>query len=379
MKEVLIIFPDPQLPYSPTTLNLFYELKKDFKVTILTPEPEEFYTLQKVDDPGVIYFENKGEEHNSPSLLKRGINKLKRWYKPLTQEEIRRNSLMSGKAKKIIDYVSDFEGEIIAVDFFALWCVQQAGKKAHLISFELLEYDPYKDDCDFSVIKTVIIQSQERYDYLFHQIRPKCFFIQNSPPYLNFSPSINTRKQKDLVFCGSAMPWFGIVTCLDFIKDYPEYTLTIRGAIPKVTHRTIELFYDDLVKEGRLIINNDYLDATSLTEYISQFRIGFAFYDFYRFENVRSFNYYTAPSGKVFQYLNSGVPIISNKLPGFDFIEQKGAGVLIPYLTSNAIKKAIGKIESDYISIAENAKKCSKDLDFIKNAVPFINHLKNLN
>jgi hypothetical protein len=377
MRSLLIIFPDPQLPYSPTTLNLFYELKKHFKVTLISLEPDASYSSQKVNDPDIIYFKNDSSEELQLSLFQRGVTKIKRKLNPLSDEQIKTNNLKNRKAKKIIEVVNKFEGEIIAVDFFALWCVQQAGREAHLVSLEILEYDPYKENCDFYKIKSVIIQSEERYAYLFPDIKPLCFLIQNSPPYVDFTPDYGSRKKNNLIYCGSAMPWFGIISCLDFIKDFPKYNLTIKGAIPKTTLGAINSFYKDLVEDGRLIIDSAYLDAFSLTTFISRFSVGFAFYDFYRFDNVRSFNYYTAPSGKVFQYLNSGVPVIANQLPGFKLIEQNNAGVLIPYLSSNTIKSAIDKIESSYFEVCENAKRASKGMDFIGNAIEFIRYLQN--
>jgi hypothetical protein len=235
MKEVLIIFPDPQLPYSPTTLNLFYELKKHFKVTLLSAEPAAFYSLQKVDDPEIIYFSYHEDQPIYPGLIKRVVNKVKNKYNPPTSEALQIKSLTTARAKKIIEFVKDFDGEIIAVDFFALWCVQQAGKKAHLISLEILENDIYKKTCNFSFIKSIIIQSSDRYDYLFGEGNYRHFFIQNSPPYIPLAPDYSLRSKYNLIYCGSAMPWFGIVSCLDFIEDFPEYTLTIKGAIPKAT------------------------------------------------------------------------------------------------------------------------------------------------
>jgi len=379
MKNVLIVFSDIHLPYSPTVLNLFHEFKKSCKVRIFCPEPEDWYTLERINDSDVVYFKPRPPVKDTPSLPSRVYNKIKNRLFVSTpgKQKMLSKHLTIPKAEVIIDFVKDFDGEIIAVDFFSLWCVQQAGKKAHLVSLEINDNDAYRDACSFAGIKSVLIQSSERYEYLFKTIRPPYFNVQNAPPYIDFLPMYNERDKKDLIFCGSAVPSFGVMSCLDFVKDYPEYRLTLKGALPKETHNSINLFYSDLLDSGRLILDPGYLDHISLTEYVSKFRIGFAFYDFYRFEAVRKFNYFTAPSGKVFQYLNSGIPIIANDLPGFDLIKQKDAGAIVSHLSSMQIRKAIDTIESSYIDKAKNARKAAKDFDFSENAASFINFVLN--
>jgi hypothetical protein len=74
----------------------------------------------------------------------------------------------------------------------------------------------------------------------------------------------------------------------------------------------------------------------------------------------------------VFQYLNSGVPIIANTLPAFQFIEENGCGKLISHLSSNQIKLAIDAIESNYMTYAEKAKNVSHAYDFDKMVQPFL-------
>lgn len=374
MNNVLIVFTDPHLAYSPSILNLFYELKKITCVKLISPEPHPLYSLQRVDDQDIIYFDTE-EQYVYPRLYNRILNKVKNRLSPPTALQVHNERLKTQRAKKIIEFVKNFEGKILVVDFFALWCVQQAGRKAHLFSLEIHENDPYRSSCNYDMIESVVIQSYDRYYYLFQENQIKYFIVQNAPPFINFAPNYIDRDKNDLIFCGSAVPWFGIISCLDFIKDYPEYTLTIKGAVPKATKNSIELFYKDLITNKRLIIDEEYLDAETLTAYVSKFRIGFAFYDFYRFEQVRSFNYFTAPSGKVFQYLNSGVPVVANDLKGFELLKVTDAGVLVPSLSSKAIKTAIDEIESSYLKYAQNAKLASKEFDYLGNIKTFINFL----
>lgn len=378
IQSVLIIFPDPQLAYSPTTLNLFHALKEYFDVRLLSAPPEESYSLQKVDDPQIEYLDFQPAPFIPPPLWKRVRNRLKRALIPAASQISPAQMMMTARAQKIVDRIRAFDGQVIAVDFFSLWCAQQAGKRAHLISFEIHVTDIYRDACDPRLISSVIIQSKERYDFLFKNTKPRYFIIQNAPRYLELKPDYHLRNKNALVYCGSAMPAFGIFSCLDFIKDYEEYTLTIKGAVPKTVREAIDLYYPDLLAQKRLILEGNYLPPDELTRFVSQFRIGFAFYDFYRFDAVRSFNYFTAPSGKVFQYLNSGVPIVANDLPAFEFFSKSNAGRTVNYLGSKAIKKAIDSIEENYTQIAENAKHLSQAVDFSENSSEFIRYLISL-
>ena len=110
-------------------------------------------------------------------------------------------------------------------------------------------------------------------------------------------------------------------------------------------------------------MNDTYMEQEELNRYVSQFWAGFAFYDFYRFATLRKFNYFTAPSGKLFQYFNSGVPVIGNQLSGFKMVEDHKAGQLIEHLGSLEIKKALDVINASYLEFSTNSKKLSREFD----------------
>jgi glycosyltransferase involved in cell wall biosynthesis len=375
-KEFLIIFTDIHFSYSPTTLNLFYELKAHYHVELITPRPSKSYSLHQVEDTFIKYLDFNQNLNVYEWMIKISKRIKDKFNKP-SEEKLVERSLYTNKTRAIISYIKKQKGkEIIAVDFMALWCAQKAGKKAHLLSLEILENNYYKN-VDLTNILSLIIQSEERLNYLFPLVKPKYFLVQNAPKYIEFDPPYDSRRKIDLIYCGSAMLGFGIISCLDFIKDYEKYTLTLIGALPEETKTVIDQFYRDLIDESRLFINNTYLSASELTRFISKYRIGFAFYDFYRFSNLRTFNYLSAPSGKVFQYLNSGVPVVANNIPGFNFLVQNHCGELIDYLSSNQIKKALDKIESEYKFYSKNAKSYSKKNDFVTQIKPFINYLTN--
>lgn len=359
-KKILIVFTDSHLPYSPTVLNIFNGLRnKGHSVKLITLNPPAYYAKDKIEDRGIIYIKEKS------SLLGRVWKKISvKLSKKLSASRIRKE-LLTSKAAVFIKEIKKYKVDnIIAIDFFSLWCVQQAQMRSFLVSLEIYEDDLYYQNCDLTQIDTVIIQSKERYDYLFpDKLKIPFFIYPNSPVYIPVDTDKIIRDENHLIFCGSAVPDFGIISILDFLSDYPEYKLTIKGPMPEGVKQSIKKFYSKLIEEQRLNINEEYMDATTLTKYVAQFRIGFVFYDFYRYDHLRRFNYYTAPSGKLFQYLNSGVPVIANKIDGFQFIEDNKAGKLIPYLSSAQIKSAITYINNNYNDTVSNAKALSKQYD----------------
>jgi hypothetical protein len=64
-----------------------------------------------------------------------------------------------------------------------------------------------------------------------------------------------------------------------------------------------------------------------------------------------------------------------NKLSGFNIVESRNAGVLVPCLSSQEIWKALQIIDESYNEMALNSKKISKDFDqsvFLKSAIEYI-------
>jgi hypothetical protein len=370
VRKLLIVFPDFFLPYSPTTLNLYDALSPFFDITILTFEPDARFSVQKITDKNIIYL--KRNKLRIGKLLFKKIFQTFLVSFRLTKKNITPIPL---NASTLVKEIKKFDGEIIAVDFFALWCCQVAGKKAHLVSLEIYDNDSYRERCKLERVLSVIIQTPERYKYIFGDSKIQTFYVQNSPVYIDCEINTN-RGKRDLLFCGSAMPGFGIFSCLEFINDYPEYNLTIQGAVPAQIKKTIETDFYHLIDQKRLIINNQYFSPEELNKFVSSFRIGFVFYDYFRFEWINTFNYKTAPSGKLFQYYNAGVPVISNSIAGMISVKEYNAGVMINTLGSLSIKMAIDAIENDYDTYARNAKKVSRQFDFSKNIAPFVDFIK---
>jgi glycosyltransferase involved in cell wall biosynthesis len=372
MKKILIVFPDPTLSFSPFTLNLYDSLSIIYDVTILTFEPISSYSSQKIIDKKVIYL----KRFLNPVFLHLIMRGLRALDKRLKLKNYNFLLLLAGRALPLIREIKKFDGEIIAVDFFALWCVGMAKKKAHLLSLEIYDNDLYKKSCPTNVIKSVIIQSEERYKYLFGNQKLTTFLVQNAPNYIDEKINLSARKENELIFCGSAMPGFGIFRCLEFLEDFPEYRLTVKGAIPDYVKKTIIKEFSDLFYQNRLVLNEEYLSPSDLNSFLSNFRIGFVFYDYIKFDYINTFNYKSAPSGKLFQYYNAGLPVVSNNISGLNSIKEFKTGVMINSMDSDSIKNAIDQIELDYENYAIRSKNLSARFDFSKNMMPFIDFLK---
>ena len=369
LKEVLIIFPDPHLSYSPSTLNLYDSLSEYFKVTIITSIPDKSYSDQRILVKNVKYLNSD----NGIPLIDRLATEVKKTFASNTGYV----RLLTPKAKELIKGIKEFQGIIIAVDFFALWCAQEAGKKVHFVSLEIPQHDAYRSACDLTNIHSVIIQTIDRYKYLFGQMHMKTFIVQNAPKYIDRKIDFNKRSTTKLICLGSALPAFGIFNCIEFIMDYSEYTLVIKGAIPPSVRHSIKQHYQFLLDENRLILNDSYLEPNQLNSFLSECHIGFVFYDACRFDGINTFNFHTAPSGKLFQYYNAGVPVVTSNISGLNSVKEFGAGIMISSLNARSIKNAITQIDNNYYEFAENAKKAAAYFDFSKSIEPFVTFLKN--
>ena len=369
--NILILFPDPHLSYSPSTLNLYDSLDKYFNVTIITFSPLESYSNQRVLNRNVEYLTFINQ--TAIPLIYRLTTELKKTFFSTSRSL---DPMLTEKAKVLIERIKKFTGTIIAVDFFSLWCVQQAGKSAHFFSLEIPENDSYRNACDHRRILSVVIQTNDRYEYLFGKEKIPTFIVQNAPVYIDHEINLEKRINSKLVFCGSAIPEFGIYSCLEFLIDHREFQLTVKGTIPTSVKNSIKENFEYLIIEKRLLLIEEYFNPKELNDFLKDFYIGFVFYDTYRFNYINTFNFKTAPSGKLFQYFNAGVPVVVNNILGLNAVEEFGAGIMINNLSTKSIKNAITDISSNYVQFAKAAKNASLHFDFSKSIEPYILFLK---
>lgn len=368
-QKLLIVFPDYHFPYSPTVINLYDLLSQKFDVKILALEPLSFLKKQNTETRNVEYInvsqEMKKLNNKLSYFLIRIITKL--FFRTLGKVPPNQIQAAILLWKKIYNLKVN---HVIAVDFLGLWLVQWVFGKGHFVSLEIDQNNPFYQSIDPQKISSVIIQTEDRYQYLFPQQKLTRFLVQNAPIYqpLRERPF----ERKGLIFCGTALPEFGIYYCLNFLAEYPEFILTIRGGIRNAVKSKIQTDYGYLIEEKRLILDETYLERDELAEYLSQFLIGFCFYDLEILSQYYDvFNYITVPSGKLFNYYGAGVPVVGSDLPGLSSVKEFETGVLINDFSPRSIKQAIDAISRDQARLSENCFKAAEYYSFDKALKPF--------
>lgn len=357
-KRVAIVFPYPNIAYSPSVVNLYDALCDDFEVHILTFTPSDF-SSQRLEGRQVRYV-------GIPLWMRRIVGKIGE----ILNFNLYHRLLLCLLARAGRGQSFD---EAIGVDFSGLWVAARLSRNIHLLSLELLDRDPFRNATPLRRIHSVIIQSEERYRYLFPKTDLKRFLIQNAPVYRPLPPQVPRRNS--LVFCGTAIVQFGIFRCLDFIAAEPQLMLTIQGAVPAPVRTAIQERYPKLLRDERLKINDLYIEREQLSEYLSQFYIGFCCYDL-TVPGMNTFNYLSAPSGKLFAYYAAGVPVIASNISGLRSVEEFEAGVLIDEFTPTALRGAVARIERDHARMRENCFKAAAHFSFDKACQPFRDFLQ---
>lgn len=373
MNKITIISSDDIILYQPTILNLYDLLKDDFEINIVTFIPE-YLGKNKEDEKNIDYITPNVFKKKCLRKIDLIVNAfLKRVSKYLWKHSVRLSSYRSYQASLLSNSARKYKDNIIiAVDPMPLFVAQKVIGKVNFLSLEIIPNDPYFKKIDFTKINTVIIQNQYRYDYLFKQNKIRTFYIQNAP--MMKYKHVNRSKREGLIWAGTIVKDFAILDCLDFLENYDEFNLTLKGAFEKNTKLIIESRYQHLLIESRVKINNEYLKTEAFIRFVSNFKIGFCFYNW---DIIKSnYNYETAPSGKLFVYLAAGVPVIASNVKAFKFLEEFGAGVLVDNYHPDTLYDAIKKIESNFDYYSLNAYKAFEENAFDINAIPFLEYLK---
>ncbi|MES2430916.1 MAG: hypothetical protein V4556_08255 [Bacteroidota bacterium] len=374
-KKIVILFPLQHLAFSPTTLGLYDALSQHADVTIYAPLPKSL----KAEDIGgrnVRFFKfdtNRSRKIKAlPTFL---LNKVRSIFDrsfPLKKLHIY-DYLRYHEYKNALSENKDQYDEVIAVDMTMIYLSQFFYKNASFLSLELTGLElPLLKAVKNDFIKAVIVQTPQRYEYLFGAVQHKTFFVQNAPTFVPL-PEIN-KKNNSLLYNGTAAPWFGLYQCLDFVKAYPQFSITLKGAVGQDEKATINTNYGDLIADGKIILNQDYMESKDMLAFLAQFEIGFCFYDL-SFPKMNTFNYHTAPSGKMFAYFASGVPVIGNYLDGLKVVEDFQAGILVKDFSPATILEAVNKIKSNYSFYRDNCLKAAAHYSFDKNIAPFVDFI----
>lgn len=389
-KKVTIIFDGIWIAYSPTTIALYDLLSEYFDVTIIAQNPKHFDNAV-LPNRKVVYIDdlttpNDYRKTKAKFAMRSLLGKDEKKFKAAEP------SISANKRLNFLEIYHEFDfirnylarekpDHIIAVDSKNLWFTEILGKQATVLSLEITpEKQVFYDLCSFENVESVIIQTQVRYDYLFKDKKLKTFFIQNAPVYV--APT-KEYERKGLIFSGTASNEYGFFLALEFLKKYPAYQMTARGSMAEkdrlvANDKYYAELYNSLVESKNLLIDEKYLDDSEVVEYLRRFKIGFCLYNF-QLAHIDTFNFQTAPSGKMFKYFAAGVPAVGVECQGLQPIADFEAGVLIKDLGPDSIKEAFDKIESNYDYYSQNCLKAAEHYSFDRMAEPFIEYLRNRN
>jgi len=368
--KILILFNGEHIAYSPTVIQLYDELQKKYDVTITAEHPRSFNN-QKLENRNVLYhrfYHVKGRYFywilfQLISLFNRDV-KLFRKNKLNYKEYFFKFRFI----KRIIQQHT--YKAIISVDILnAVFC-SILKVKTDFLSLELTIDEKHLHLIEFDYINCVLIQSTERYHYLFKDRKIKTFFVQNAPVYKD---GLIKDKRNGLIYGGSAYDELGFYHCLNYINAYKDEKLTVQGAIMPKDLARVENEYKHLLEEERLILNRKYLENDEVVESLSYYEIGFCFYNF-DVPVIRNnyFNYASAPSGKMFKYLAAGVPVVASNIIGFKFVSEFQCGVLIDDLSPEEIHRAVCRIRENYSFYVDNAVKAAKFYSFDRAIEPYL-------
>jgi len=374
-KTVLILTLNDYIIYQPTILNLYDHMEPLFDVTVVSFRPAS--GIKKKDETRTIKYLDtnfflKHFFQKTDFIIATAFKYIKKVLPSAEYNYLYYNKYLPYVLKSAIKKQRLTADIIIATDFPALHVAQQVYGSVHFLSLEIENNtNPIHKKIDRARVKSVLVQSKERYDYLFPGISLPVFYLQNAPVFRE--DSITHYERKDFIWSGAMDRRMAIYDCLNFFKAYPQYRIVIKGAAERKVLARIKEEYAGLIEKDRIKIDQDYLPVSSFLDFLSHFKFGFTFY---AWEVVRhSFNYATAPSGKLFMNLAAGVPVIAVNIPGFKLIEEFNAGVLIDDFKPETIYAAMKKMEDDYEKYRQGCYNAARYFSFDKRVAPYIEFL----
>lgn len=358
-KSILIVFPDEWLQYSPSVLNL-YECCK-----------QNYYTKLVYVDNGKFKNDNL-VEHYSNIII--GKTAAYFWRKTLGYKFYKVLRLFF-----TLLFIKIFDRKyetVIGIDSSGYFITKLFFNDAIYFSLET-EKDVYYRLCQKLGFETLLIQSKERKDFMIGDDESiNVFYLQNAPILDKNIKRFEGKKEKRILYMGNIEFGYGLENFIDCVKEFDkDYTLTLKGIKNDKYFIWLNERYADIISSGKLIFDFNYVEQSKIIEYVSHFYIGITGYDLELAK--KSFNYFSSPAGKLFNYYAAGVPVIGIDIVGLKSVNDFNAGVLIDSVNSEQIKKAIKSIEANYIECTQNCLKASEEFNFKKGFEKFEESLKN--
>ena len=371
-EKICIVTADRILAYQPSILNLYDLLSQHFDVEIISLKPAYIAKGIAVTDRTVQYIDTETTVNRLLTFVQHALNfPLKRFSKHIAFISYRFHFSKTYELCRIRKFLKERQYDCyIGVDSYGFFPIQRLKRKGYFFSLELSPTDPYIRKVDTAAIQGIIIQSHARLDYLFPGTQRPVFYIQNAPSFTNIEPPAH---RQGLIWAGSIVKEFGVMDLLHFIDVYPQYELYLKGGTTPPMKQEIVDRYKDLIASGNVIFDTRYIPDVEFYAYLSAFRIGFCFYDW---DLIRAnYNYFTAPSGKLYAYYVAGVPVIAPDIEGMSSVREFGTGVLVADYKPKTIQAAITEIEKDHARYVANCTKAAQHFSFSRMAAPFLQHL----
>lgn len=345
IKKVLIVFPDEWVAYSPTILNLVEMIKKKYLVRVVCFD--------------INIYNNKGLNSEIYKLL--NINYF--LYRVLCKLRVINIFKILVLYLKIRNQKYDI---VIGVDVIGVIVCQLIFKKCFYLSLEIKK-DKLLRFIKWNNILGLIIQTKERLAYLCkNNINFPVILMQNAPIIdddmcpVKHDISDNIK----IIYMGNICKAHGVLQCIDLVNQSSlNIKLYLKGIIPNDFEKELRYKYKQMIDESKLVIDKTYIEQNNIKEYLSQFMIGFCFYDFNLIAKD-DFNYVSCPSGKLFNYYMAGVPVIATNILGLKSVLDFETGVLVNSYNVEEIESAIKQILNSYECYVENCYKASQHYDF---------------
>jgi len=342
---VLLLFPDEWLAFSPMTINLMGELDGRFDANVVAIDTGKYGRL---NDPRITYL--RINLYFARALAALGLYKFVKAF--LLRRYLRWNR----------------PDIVVAVDSVGAYAAQGAGVEFHYLSLEVCR------DWFFSRIKrekilSVLIQTSERYAYLFGESKLPTYLVQNAPSFHRRWTGV--RDENALVYFGNAIAKHAIFQCVEFIDVTDKWSLTVKGNIPPAVRVQLQRRYSSLLQDRRLVLDDNYMPDEGIQAYLGRFHAGFCLYDLSLID-AGDFNYMSVPSGKLFSYYAAGVPVIASDMPGLSSVSRYQTGVALSSLSAGDIGQALETIDSDYSNFVDSCFRSAERFSFTRNIQPFI-------
>ncbi len=230
-------------------------------------------------------------------------------------------------------------------------------------------------------IRNMVIQTQQRLEQTFDKstYRPtKVWFIQNNPIIdrnKTRPQNKNTQGFKIVYFGNVAKNAYGIENCIETLRHVADdITLTMKGPVTTDYHKELESSYGDLIVSGRLSFDSEYIAQAAVIDWLEEFDLGFCFYDEERIRNGDP-NMISPPSGKLFNYLAAGLPVIGSKLDGLKIVTEFGVGILLEHQNPAQIGVSVTEIRGSREKYRRGTLQAASQNDFRTMAERFLSDL----